>query len=78
MDTLECTYDRNQVGMFVWGKIADIWQDAGEIADKILYEKNVFITPGFIFGDKGKRYLRISLCSPERMLEEVIERIQLL
>ena len=76
MDTLECTYDRNQVGMFVWGKIADTWQDAGEIADKILYEKNVFITPGFIFGDKGKRYLRISLCSPERMLEEVIERMK--
>ena len=75
MDTLECTCDKNQVGMFVWGKIADKWNDAGEIADKILYEKNVFITPGFIFGDKGKRYLRISLCSPESMLEEVIRRI---
>jgi len=61
--------------MFVWGKIADTWKDAGEIADKILYDQHVFITPGFIFGDKGKRYLRISLCSPEGMLEEVIERI---
>ena len=75
MDTLECTYDKNQVGLFVWGKIADKWKDAGEIADKVLYENNVFITPGFIFGDKGKRYLRISLCSPESMLEETIKRL---
>ena len=76
MDTLECRYDKNQVGLFVWGKIADKWEDAGEIADKILYEKNVFITPGFIFGDGGKRFLRISLCSPESMLKETLNRIQ--
>lgn len=77
MDILECKYDRNQVGMFIWAKIPDKWKNAGEIADKILYEKNVFITPGFIFGSNGERYLRISLCSPESMLEEVIERLML-
>ena len=76
MDMLECRYDKNQVGLFVWGKIADKWEDAGEIADKILYEKSVFITPGFIFGDGGKRFLRISLCSPESMLKETLNRIQ--
>ncbi|MHB9056264.1 MAG: pyridoxal phosphate-dependent aminotransferase [Paludibacteraceae bacterium] len=75
MDTLECTYDKKQVGLFLWAKIPDKWKDAGEIADKILYENNVFITPGFIFGSKGNRYLRISLCSPESMLEEVTERL---
>ena len=75
MDKLECTYDKNQVGLFVWGKIADKWKDAGEIADKVLYESNVFITPGLIFGNKGNRYLRISLCSPESMLEETIKRL---
>ena len=76
MDVLECTYDSNQVGMFIWAKIPDNRKDAGEIADKILYEKNVFITPGFIFGSNGNRYLRISLCSPESMLREVIERLR--
>ena len=76
MDILECKYDKNQVGMFIWGKIPDKWKDAGEIADKILYEKNVFITPGFIFGSNGNRYLRISLCSPEILLEEVIGRLK--
>lgn len=75
MDMLGCQYNTNQVGMFVWAKIPDKWKNAGELADKILYEKNVFITPGFIFGSNGERYLRISLCSPESMLEEVIERI---
>ena len=76
MDILECKYDKNQVGMFIWAKIPAKWNNAGEIADIILYEKNVFITPGFIFGSNGDRYLRISLCSPENMLEEVIERLK--
>ena len=76
MDLLECKYDKNQVGMFIWAKIPDTWKNAGELADKILYERNVFITPGFIFGSNGNRYIRISLCSPESMLKEVLERLK--
>ncbi|MEA4983016.1 MAG: aminotransferase class I/II-fold pyridoxal phosphate-dependent enzyme [Paludibacter sp.] len=75
MDALDCKYDLKQVGMFIWAKIPDIYKDSGELADKILYEKNVFITPGFIFGDKGKRFVRISLCCPENMLGEALSRI---
>lgn len=75
MDALDCKYDSKQVGMFIWAKIPDIYKDSGELADKTLYEKNVFITPGFIFGDKGKRYVRISLCCPEDMLGEALSRI---
>ncbi len=75
MDALECTFDTEQVGMFVWAKIPDNYKDSGELADMILYDKHVFITPGFIFGDKGKRYIRISLCSTEELLEEALERI---
>ncbi len=76
MDVLGCEYDTKQVGMFVWAKIPDKYPDSGVLADEILYGKNVFITPGFIFGDKGKRYVRISLCCPEPMLEEALERIK--
>lgn len=76
MDLLECKYDKNQVGMFIWAKIPDTWKNAGELADKILYERNVFITPGFIFGSNGNRYIRISLCSSESMLKEVLERLK--
>jgi len=76
MDVLGCEYDAKQVGMFVWAKIPDKYPDSGVLADEILYGKNVFITPGFIFGDKGKRYVRISLCCPEPMLEEALERIK--
>jgi len=77
MDALDCKYDLKQVGMFIWAKIPDSYKDSGELADKILYDKNVFITPGFIFGDKGKRYVRISLCCPEDMLSEALLRISI-
>lgn len=76
MDALNCVYDTKQVGMFLWAKIPDRYKDSGELADEILYGKNVFITPGFIFGDKGNRYVRISLCCPEPMLEEALNRIK--
>jgi aspartate/methionine/tyrosine aminotransferase len=75
MDALGCIYDVNQVGMFVWARIPERYADSGELADEVLYGKNVFITPGFIFGDKGKRYVRISLCSPAELLSEALGRI---
>jgi len=76
MDALECTYDTTQVGMFIWARIPDRYKDSEELADEILYGKNVFITPGFIFGDKGLRYVRISLCCPEPVLKEALARIK--
>ncbi len=75
MDALDCSYDAGQVGMFVWARIPDNYEDSGQLADEVLCQKNVFITPGFIFGDKGKRYVRISLCSPADILFEALERI---
>jgi len=75
MDALNCKYNKKQVGMFVWAKIPDNFKDSSTLADEILYDKNVFITPGLIFGDKGNRYVRISLCCPEPMLEEALKRI---
>ena len=76
MDTLGCTYDENQVGMFYWGKIPAKYKSSEELADKMLYEANVFLTPGFIFGSKGDRYIRISLCCNEDMLKEALARIK--
>lgn len=75
MDKLQCKYDENQVGMFLWAKIPEHVEHAVDISDKLLYTHHVFITPGFIFGDKGDKYLRISLCSSEEVLEEVLKRI---
>lgn len=76
MQTLECTFDHTQVGMFLWGKIPEKYADSGELADKVLYGANVFITPGFIFGSNGNRYIRISLCANEKMLSEALERVK--
>lgn len=78
LKTLDCTFDEKQVGMFLWGKIPAKYKDSGELADKILYDAKVFITPGFIFGDKGNRYIRISLCANDKMLGEALDRIKLL
>lgn len=74
--TLGCTFDKNQVGLFLWAKIPDDLADSGELADNVLYKARVFITPGFIFGDNGKRYIRISLCATEEKLKEALHRIQ--
>lgn len=76
MDELGCTYDKDQVGMFLWGKIPAHYKGSEELADKILYDAKVFLTPGFIFGDKGECYIRISLCCNENMLKEALERIK--
>ena len=78
MDILGCTYDKNQVGMFVWGKIPAQLNDVEELTEKILHEARVFITPGFIFGSNGARYIRISLCATEEKLKEALERVKAL
>lgn len=76
MNALGCTFDANQVGLFLWGKISEQYKSSGELADKVLYDANVFLTPGFIFGDRGERYIRISLCCKDKMLEEALDRIK--
>ena len=76
MDTLGCRYDKNQVGMFVWGKIPDHYQHVEELTEKILHEARVFITPGFIFGSNGARYIRISLCATQEKLADALNRIR--
>jgi LL-diaminopimelate aminotransferase len=76
MQALGCSIDKTQVGMFLWGKIPTKYADSGELADKVLYEANVFITPGFIFGSNGSRYVRLSLCATEVTLKKALDRIK--
>lgn len=76
MQTLGCTYDENQVGMFLWGRIPDTCADVEELTERVLHEARVFITPGFIFGSNGKRYIRISLCCKDDKLAEALNRIK--
>jgi len=75
MKALGCRYDETQVGMFLWGRVPDHAGNAEKVADRVLHNANVFITPGFIFGDQGEKYIRISLCCNEEMLEEALQRI---
>jgi LL-diaminopimelate aminotransferase len=76
MDLLNCRYDNSQVGLFVWGRIPEEIINCEVFIEEILNRSHVFITPGFIFGTMGKRYIRISLCANEVRLEEAKERLK--
>lgn len=73
-EKLKCTFDKNSVGLFVWAKLPEGIQSAEPFVDKVLVEKNVFITPGTIFGSNGEGYIRFSLCIAEEKIEEAISR----
>ena len=73
---LECKFDSSQRGMFLWAKVPEKYKNGAELADKILYEARVFITPGMVFGSEGENFIRISLCATEEKLKEAKERIK--
>ena len=75
-DMLEVSYDKGSGGMFLWGKVSDTWKNGEELSDFILKRARVFITPGFIFGSNGDRYIRISLCAKQPVLREAAGRIK--
>ncbi len=75
MTKLGCTFDPQQQGMFLWGKIPESYSNCEELTERVLHEARVFITPGFIFGSNGERYIRISLCAKDEKINEALNRI---
>lgn len=75
LDTLNCSYSKEQAGLFIWAKIPNAYKNGYELSDEVLYDANVFITPGGIFGSAGEQYIRISLCGSIEKFEEAIKRI---
>ena len=73
-DKLGCTYDVNAVGMFVWARLPDSAPDSESFIDQVLYEKDIFIAPGTVFGSNGEGYIRFSLCVPKEKIKEAINR----
>lgn len=74
VDKLGCTYDPNAVGMFVWSKLPNGSVPSEQFIDEVLYEKDIFIAPGTIFGSNGEGYIRFSLCVKEEKIKEAIDR----
>ncbi|MBP8158172.1 MAG: aminotransferase class I/II-fold pyridoxal phosphate-dependent enzyme [Flavobacterium sp.] len=72
-EKLQCTFDRNSVGLFVWAQLPE-GISAEAFIDKVLIEKHIFITPGIIFGSNGEGYIRFSLCVTEEKIQEAIAR----
>lgn len=76
LDKLSCTYDKSQTGMFIWAKVSPEVGTSDKLADYLLYDKNIFVTPGFVYGPKGDNYIRVSLCVKKDLLKKVIGRIE--
>jgi aspartate/methionine/tyrosine aminotransferase len=76
LDTLQCSYSKTQVGLFIWASIPAGYKDGYALSDEVLYNSNVFITPGGIFGSGGNQYIRVSLCGSVTRFDEAIIRIQ--
>ena len=73
LDKLNCTYQKGQSGLFVWAQVP--MMDVDVLIDDLLVNKHIFITPGHIFGAKGRRYVRVSLCAPAEIFEQAILRL---
>ncbi len=76
LDALGCTYSTEQEGLFIWAKLPDSVESAETLVDELLRKKHVFIAPGFIFGPKGNRYVRVSLCVPKERIWEAVQRVR--
>lgn len=75
LDLLGCKYSTAQAGLFVWASIPSNYKDSYELSDEVLYNADVFITPGGIFGSAGEQYIRVSLCSNVKNFTEAIARV---
>jgi LL-diaminopimelate aminotransferase len=75
LDALGCTYARDQEGMFLWARLPESVTSAEVLVDDLLYNRHIFIAPGFIFGPKGNRYVRVSLCMPKERIWEAVRRV---
>ncbi len=76
LEALGCRYRREGVGMFVWAKAPESIPNVAQFIDELLYQKEVFIAPGGIFGKNGERYVRVSLCAPTEKIAEAVRRVQ--
>jgi aspartate/methionine/tyrosine aminotransferase len=76
LNLLHCTFSKQQAGLFVWARVPAKYKDCYELCDDVLYNSNVFITPGGIFGSAGKKFIRVSLCASVEKLEEAMLRVK--
>ncbi|GAB3576382.1 aminotransferase class I/II-fold pyridoxal phosphate-dependent enzyme [Spirosoma luteolum] len=75
LDALGCTYATDQEGLFIWARLPDSVESAEALVDRLLHTNHIFIAPGFIFGPKGERYIRVSLCVPKERILEAVNRL---
>lgn len=75
LDNLKCTYNKYNRGMFVWAKVGHNHKTGDTLSNHLLYNYDVFVTPGNVFGSNGRNYVRLSLCAPQEKLRKTLNRI---
>lgn len=76
MEALGCRFDPSQTGLFLWGEVPAAETDGAHLADRLLYGAGIFVVPGFVFGENGRNYIRLSLCADEERMAEALQRIE--
>jgi aspartate/methionine/tyrosine aminotransferase len=76
LDQIKAKYYKGQNGMFVWAKVGENFNNGEDLSNHFLYKSRIFITPGFVFGENGEKYIRISLCTNEIKLKEALNRLK--
>jgi len=76
MNELGCSFNSSQSGLFLWGRIPGRYRDAEEMTEELLHSRHLFVTPGSVFGENGRRYIRISLCADEEQLSMALGRVR--
>jgi len=76
IEQLGCTYNEKHKGMFVWAKVNQSQRSGEELSDYLLYNHDIFATPGSVFGTNGDQYIRFSLCVEQKQLREVLNRVK--
>lgn len=76
LEILECSFNRTYTGLFIWAKVEHTFQDGQALADFLLTNCGVFVTPGCVFGSNGSSYIRLSLCASQAQLSDALLRIK--
>lgn len=76
LDALGCSYRKDQAGLFIWADLPESFKgDCFDFSDMVLDKCDVFVTPGGVFGEEGRRCIRISLCVPAELIAKATGKV---
>ena len=61
--------------IYIWSQIPEGFTNEVEFCTRLLDETGVSVTPGIVYGEHGRGYIRISLGNATKRIEEAMNRI---